>query len=44
MYSPDDGEGADGGDSQIFLGMIIQMAISIGLHRDPKNFENFSAK
>lgn len=42
MYSPDDGEGADGGDSQIFLGMIIQMAISIGLHRDPKNFENFS--
>lgn len=42
MYSPDDGDGADGGDSQIFLGMIIQMAISIGLHRDPKNFENFS--
>ncbi|CCH42433.1 hypothetical protein BN7_1978 [Wickerhamomyces ciferrii] len=42
MYSPDDGDGADGSDSQIFLGMIIQMAISIGLHRDPKNFENFS--
>jgi len=42
MYSPDDGDGADGGDSQIFLGMIIQMAVSIGLHRDPKNFENFS--
>lgn len=42
MYSPDDGDGADGADSQIFLGMIIQMAISIGLHRDPKNFENFS--
>lgn len=41
MYSPEDGDGADGGDSQIFLGMIIQMAISIGLHRDPKNFENF---
>jgi heme activator protein 1 len=41
MYSPEDGDGADGADSQIFLGMIIQMSISIGLHRDPKNFENF---
>ncbi|CEP20812.1 FST3 [Cyberlindnera jadinii] len=41
MYSPEDGDGADGADSQIFLGMLIQMAMGIGLHRDPQNFENF---
>lgn len=34
-YAPEFGEGLDGGDSQLFTGVIIQMAISIGLHRDP---------
>lgn len=42
MYSAEDGDSPDGGDSQIFLGTLTQMCISIGLYRDPENFENFS--
>lgn len=38
MYAPDEGDGADGGDSQIFNGMLVQMAYSIGLNREPDNF------
>lgn len=38
MYAPEDGDGSDGGDSQVFTGMLIQMAISMGLNRDPDNF------
>ncbi|CDK27588.1 unnamed protein product [Kuraishia capsulata CBS 1993] len=38
-YAPEDGDGGDGGDSQIFTGMLIQMGTSMGLNRDPVNFE-----
>mmetsp|Transcript_8611 Transcript_8611/g.10735 ORF Transcript_8611/g.10735 Transcript_8611/m.10735 type:complete len:922 (-) Transcript_8611:5931-8696(-) len=38
MYAPEDGDGSDGGDSQVFTGMLIQMAISMGLNREPDNF------
>lgn len=38
MFSPEDGDGADGGDSQIYTGMLIQMAYSMGLNREPDNF------
>lgn len=38
MFSPEDGDGADGGDSQIYSGMLIQMAYSMGLNREPDNF------
>lgn len=42
MYAPEDGDGSDGGDSQVFIGMLVQMAISMGLNRDPDNFpDNF---
>ena len=38
MYAPEEGDGSDGGDSQVFTGTLIQMAISMGLNRDPDNF------
>lgn len=37
-YAPEDGDGADGGDSQVFNGMLLQMAYSLGLHREPDHF------
>ena len=37
-FAPEDGDGADGGDSQVFGAMLIQMAYSLGLHREPDNF------
>ncbi|KAG7663542.1 uncharacterized protein J8A68_002926 [[Candida] subhashii] len=39
MFAPEDGDGADGGDSQVFNGMLVQMAISMGLNREPDNFD-----
>ncbi|KAK6456867.1 fungal-specific transcription factor [Scheffersomyces xylosifermentans] len=38
MFAPEDGDGADGGDSQIFNGMLVQMAYSMGINREPDNF------
>lgn len=38
MYAPEDGEAADGGDSQVLSATIVQMAYSLGLNRDPDNF------
>ncbi|ODV80587.1 uncharacterized protein CANTADRAFT_28377, partial [Suhomyces tanzawaensis NRRL Y-17324] len=38
MYAPEDGDGVDGGDAQVFNAMLIQMAYALGLHRDPDNF------
>lgn len=38
IYAPEDGEAADGGDSQVLSASIIQMAYSLGLNRDPDNF------
>ncbi|CCH42419.1 Thiamine repressible regulatory protein [Wickerhamomyces ciferrii] len=36
-YAPEDGDGSDGGDSQAFLGLLLQMGSSIGLNRDMKH-------
>ncbi|CAI5760032.1 unnamed protein product [Candida verbasci] len=35
MFAPEDGDGADGGDSQTFNGMLIQMSYNLGLNREP---------
>ncbi|RCK66486.1 Multidrug resistance regulator 1 [Candida viswanathii] len=35
QFAPEDGDGIDGGDSQVFNGMLVQMAYSLGLHREP---------
>lgn len=34
-YAPEDGDGADGGDSQVLSAVLIQMAYSLGLNREP---------
>lgn len=34
-YAPEDGDGADGGDSQVLSSVLIQMAYSLGLNREP---------
>ncbi|KAI5956438.1 hypothetical protein KGF54_000913 [Candida jiufengensis] len=34
LFSPEDGDGADGADSQIYTALSIQMALAIGLNRD----------
>lgn len=38
MYAPEEGDGIDGGDAQVFNAMLIQMAYSLGLHREPDKF------
>lgn len=38
MLSPEDGNGIDGGDTQIFGGLLIQMAYTLGFNREPDNF------
>lgn len=38
MFSPEEGDGADGAESQIYTGMLIQMAYSMGLNREPDHF------
>ncbi|KAK6204765.1 fungal transcriptional regulatory protein [Scheffersomyces amazonensis] len=38
LYAPEDGDGADGGDSQVLIAVLVQMAYSLGLNRDPDNF------
>lgn len=38
IYSPEEGDGHDGGDSKVLTGMLIQMAYSLGLNREPDNF------
>ncbi|KAK6462622.1 hypothetical protein DFJ63DRAFT_319444 [Scheffersomyces coipomensis] len=40
MFSPEDGDGGDGGDSQIFNGMLVQMAYSMGINREPDTFDD----
>lgn len=42
MCSPEDGDGVDGGDSQIFNGTLVQIAYSIGINREPSKFEEFN--
>lgn len=34
-FAPEDGDGADGGDSQVLSAVILQMAYQMGLHREP---------
>ncbi|KAK6465703.1 fungal transcriptional regulatory protein [Scheffersomyces coipomensis] len=36
--APEDGDGLDGGDSQVYNGMLIQMAYSMGLNREPTKY------
>ncbi|KAG2736006.1 hypothetical protein G9P44_000096 [Scheffersomyces stipitis] len=36
--APEDGDGLDGGDGQVFNGMLVQMCYSIGLNREPDNY------
>jgi hypothetical protein len=38
MFAPEDGDGMDGGDSMVMNAMLIQMARSLGLHREPDLF------
>ncbi|KAG2736003.1 hypothetical protein G9P44_000093 [Scheffersomyces stipitis] len=40
IYAPEDGDGADGGDSQVLNAILIQMAYSLGLNREPDNFKD----
>lgn len=35
IYAPEDGDGADGGDSQVFHSVLIQTAYSLGFNREP---------
>lgn len=35
---PEDGDGLTLGQSQVLFGMIVQSALSIGLHRDPEHY------
>lgn len=37
-YAPEDGDGADGGDSHVLSAMLIQMAYALGLNREPDKF------
>ncbi|CAK9686058.1 unnamed protein product [Candida parapsilosis] len=38
LYAPELGDGVDGGNALIFNATLIQMAKSLGLHRDPELF------
>lgn len=39
-YAPEDGDGADGGDSSSMLAILIQMATSLGFNRDPDTYSD----
>lgn len=39
-YAPEDGDGADGGDSQVMTSMLIQMGYSLGFNREPTKFKD----
>ncbi|KAK7204912.1 hypothetical protein BZA70DRAFT_310788 [Myxozyma melibiosi] len=38
IVAPEDGDGSDGSDAAGFLGMLCQVGMSMGLHRDPSQF------
>ena len=40
VFAPEDGDGSDGGYSQIFNGVLVQMAYSMGINREPDNFSD----
>ncbi|KAK6200537.1 uncharacterized protein RJT21DRAFT_86624 [Scheffersomyces amazonensis] len=37
-YAPEDGDGSDGGDALVYNAMLVKMAVSLGLNRDPDNY------
>ncbi|CAH2352908.1 multidrug resistance regulator 1 [[Candida] railenensis] len=37
-FAPEEGDGLDGGDSQISTGMLVRMAYSLGINREPDNY------
>lgn len=39
-FASEEGDGADGADSQIFNGVLIHMAYSLGIHREPRQFKH----
>lgn len=39
-YAPEEGDGVDGGDSQIATGMLVQMGFLLGLNREPDAFKD----
>lgn len=40
MFAPEEFDGIDGGNSQLFNSMLIQMAYLLGLNRELGNFRN----
>ncbi|KAK9473852.1 uncharacterized protein V1510DRAFT_323219 [Dipodascopsis tothii] len=38
VLTPEDGDGGDGSDSSVFTGMLCQLGLTMGLHRDPSFF------
>lgn len=38
IYAPEEGDAFDGGDSRISSAMLVQMALSLGLNREPDKF------
>lgn len=40
LFSPEEGDGSDGGNSHVFNGMCLQMAFSMGLNREPSKFDS----
>ncbi|KAH3688040.1 hypothetical protein WICPIJ_000965 [Wickerhamomyces pijperi] len=42
-YAPEDGDSSDGGDSQVFLGIAVQMMNSIGMNRDQSHVKQFAS-
>lgn len=41
-YAPEDGDGADGGDSQVLNSVLIQTAYSLGMNREPDEREPYT--
>ena len=37
-FAPEEGDGLDGGDSQIATGMLVRMAYLLGINREPDNY------
>ncbi|SGZ53052.1 CIC11C00000001494 [Sungouiella intermedia] len=40
LFSPEEGDGSDGGNSHVFNSMCLQIAFSMGLNREPTKFES----
>lgn len=41
MFAPEEGDGSDGGDAQVYNSLCIQMAVSMGLNREPDLLEGY---